>query len=69
MNEILFCDKCKHKLCVRNSEGMLYIDGLIVKAIHGWCEQCGTPFHYSITDLGLQRIIAKREMRNKEESC
>jgi hypothetical protein len=69
VNEILFCDKCKHKLCVRNSEGMLYIDGLIVKAVHGWCERCGAPFHYSITDLGLQRIIARHDKWSKEESC
>jgi hypothetical protein len=69
MNEILFCDKCKHKLCVRNSEGMLYIDGLIVKAVHGWCEWCGTPFHYSITDLDLQRIIARHDKWSKDNTC
>ena len=70
MNEIgkgskLTCSKCSMEvgeLVVLENVELVRIRGVILRYAHGFCIECGTEFHWSVSDRMLKRIIERAQI-------
>jgi hypothetical protein len=58
----LTCMNCKGEIgelvSIENIE-LVRIRGVILRYAHGFCIECGTEFHWSVSDRMLQRMLER----------
>lgn len=60
----LTCSKCSGEIgelvAIENVE-LVRIRGVILRYAHGFCIECGTEFHWSVSDRMLQRMLERAD--------
>jgi len=63
LNQIT-CEQCGRilgRVIQVEGEDLIRIGGLVVSEIDGNCIHCGKPFHYSLNQGRLERLIGRRK--------
>lgn len=60
------CQRCGGYIGEIIEQNLLHVSGLCLTTAHGFCTNCGLPFHYTTTEKQLAQLITDVVARSKQ---